>query len=182
MRGRSTLTLIILTSITGMNTEHIQPAKSNKQTMKNTIHLILTALTISASALFAADEHGHDKPIPGPKGGRLVEVKGGHAEFFVQPDKKVSVTFYGEDMKALPPAEQVVAVIAEAPAGKARLEFDKTADGFISKTELPEGDGYRVVLQIKTAPDAKSQNLRIDYHTEICGECKKAEYACICAH
>jgi hypothetical protein len=149
--------------------------------MKNPLHLALTALAITSISLFAAEEHSHDKPIPGPKGGRVLEVEGGHVEFFVQTDKKVSVTFYGKDMKAIQPAEQIVSVIAEAPAGKAKLEFDKNTDAFVSKTELPEGDGYRVVLQIKSTADAKTQNFRIDYHTEICGECKMAEYACICA-
>jgi hypothetical protein len=149
--------------------------------MKNTIQLILTTLAITTTALFAVDEHGHDKPIPGPKGGRIIEVESGHAEFFVQPDKKVSVTFYGEDMKPVAPGDQTITVIAEAPSGKAKLAFEKAGDAFVSTTTLPEGNGYRVVLQIKATADAKPQNLRIDYHTEICGECKRAEYACICA-
>lgn len=137
-------------------------------------------LLFLATAAFAEEGHGHDKVIPGPKGGKIVEVDGGHAEFFVQPDKKVSVTFYGEDMKPLAPAEQTVAAIAEAPSGKAKLEFDKTGDAFISKTALPDGEGYRVVLQVRSTADAKPQNLRIDYHAEVCGKCNRAEYACIC--
>ncbi|MDX2081256.1 MAG: hypothetical protein SFU53_10770 [Terrimicrobiaceae bacterium] len=140
----------------------------------------IIALFLIASTAFAQDGHDHDKVIPGPKGGKIVEVEGGHAEFFVQPDKKVSVTFYGEDMKPLPPAEQVVTLIAEAPAGKANLKFDKDADAFVSTDVLPEGDGYRVVLQIRNTPDAKPQNFRIEYHTEVCGKCNRAEYACIC--
>lgn len=133
-----------------------------------------------ASAAFAEESKDHDKVIPGPKGGRIVEVEGGHAEFFIQPDKKVSVTFYGEDMKALPSADQVIVVVAEAPAGKAKLEFDKETDAFISKTSLPDGEGYRIVLQVKASADAKTQNFRIDYHDEICSDCKRAEYACVC--
>ncbi len=139
------------------------------------------ALFLIASPAFAEEGHDHDKVIPGPKGGKVVQVEGGHAEFFVQPDKKVSVTFYGEDMKAVPPAEQNITLIAEAPAGKAKLEFEKTGDAFVSKDVLPEGDGYRVVLQIRNAADAKPQNFRIEYHTEVCGKCNRAEYACICA-
>jgi hypothetical protein len=147
--------------------------------MKTLISSTLTLL-LMATAVFAEDGHGHDKVIPGPKGGKIVEVEGGHAEFFVQPDKKVSVTFYGEDMKPLPPAEQVVVAIAEAPAGKAKLAFDKTGDAFVSQTTLPEGEGYRVVLQIRSTADAKPQNLRIDYHAEVCAKCNRAEYACVC--
>lgn len=149
--------------------------------MKTLIHPLTAFLAITATT-FAEDGHSHDKAIPGPKGGRVVEVEGGHAEFFVQPDKKVSITFYGEDMRVIAPAGQSITVIAEAPAGKSKLAFEKTGDAFVSTTTLPEGDGYRVVLQIKATADAKPQNFRMDYHTEICGGCNRAEYACTCAH
>ena len=147
--------------------------------MKTLLSSTLTLLLMATGA-FAEEAHGHDKVIPGPKGGKIVEVEGGHAEFFVQSDKKISVTFYGEDMKPLAPAEQTIVAIAEAPAGKSKLEFDKTGDAFISKTALPDGEGYRIVLQVRSTADAKPQNLRIDYHAEVCGKCKRAEYACIC--
>jgi hypothetical protein len=140
--------------------------------------LILLAI---ASTSFAEEGHHHDKPIPGPKGGRVLEVPGGrHAEFFVQPDRKVSVIFYDAEMKPTAPGEQTVKVIAEAPSGKVSLDFEKTADAFVSSNALPESDGYRIVLQIKPASDGKAQNFRIDYHTEICDECKHPEYACTC--
>ncbi|MBE2179282.1 MAG: hypothetical protein IAE97_02310 [Chthoniobacterales bacterium] len=142
----------------------------------------LFALLLIASGAPAGEEHGHGKIIPGPKGGRIIEVEGGHAEFFVQPDRKVSVTFHGEDMKPAAPAGQTVTVIAEAPAGKAKLEFEKTVDAFVSKDVLPEGDGYRIVLQIRNTPDTKPQNFRIDYHAELCGGCNRPEYACTCDH
>lgn len=139
------------------------------------------ALILIGSTAFAGDGHDHEKVIPGPKGGKVVEVEGGHAEFFVQPDKKASVTFFGEDMKPLLPAGQSVTLIAEAPSGKAKLEFEATPEGFVSKDVLPEGDGYRIVLQIRSTADAKPQNFRIEYHTEVCGKCNRAEYACTCA-
>ena len=147
--------------------------------MKKIIHSAI-ALVLIASGAYAEEGHGHDKVIPGPKGGKVVEVEGGHAEFLIQPDKKVSVTFYGEDMKPTAPADQKVAVIAEAPGGKAKLEFEKTGEAFVSTSALPDGDGYRLVLQIRGTTDAKMQNVRIDYHMEQCPECKKAEYACVC--
>jgi hypothetical protein len=86
--------------------------------------LILFAI---ASTAFAEKEHSHDKPIPGPKGGRILEVEGGHAEFFVQPDNKVSITFYDSEMKPAAPDEQVVKVVAEAPSGKTTLDFEKSS-------------------------------------------------------
>ena len=52
----------------------------------------------------------------------------------------------------------------------------------VSKTPLPEGDGYNVVVQIKAKPDAKPKNFRIKYDTGTCGECKRPQYACTCGH
>ena len=147
--------------------------------MNTLLKATLTLLAIT-STTFAEKDHDHDKPIPGPKGGRILEVEGGHAEFFVQQDKNVSITFYDSEMRPAAPGDQVVKVIAEAPSGKATLDFEKAGDAFVSSSALPEGDGYRIVVQIKSAADAKAQNFRVDYHTEICGECKHPEYACTC--
>lgn len=143
-----------------------------------TLQAILTILTI-ATAAFSADDHDH-KAIPGPKGGKVLETEPLHAEFFVQPDNKVSITFYDESMKPVAPGEQVIKVIAEASSGKATLDFEKAGEAFVSTAALPEGEGYRIVVQIRQTADSKPQNFRIDYHTEICGECKMADYACIC--
>jgi hypothetical protein len=140
--------------------------------------LFLTILTIGATA-FSAQDHAR-KIIPGPKGGKVLETKPLRAEFFVRPDNKVTITFYDESMKPIAPGEQIVKVIAEAPSGKATLDFEKSGDAFVSTTTLPEEEGYRIVVHIKQAADAKPQNFRIGYHTETCGECKMAEYACIC--
>lgn len=146
--------------------------------MKRILPILIATLTLSAA--IAADDHDH-KPTAGPNGGRVIEIEGGHAEFFIQPDKKVRVTILGEGNKAVAPGEQKVSVVAEAPSGKAKLAFAKTAEAFVSETPLPDGDGYRVVLQIRATDAGKAQNTRIDYHTEVCGECKHPEYACTCA-
>lgn len=148
--------------------------------MKCILSLLFITVLVSLNA-YAADDHKH-KVIPGPKGGKVLESEPLHAEFFVQPDRKVSVIFYDEAMKPVAASVQEVKVIAEAKTAKTTLEFIKTGDGFVSKTALPDGDGYRVVVQIKNNAAAKPQNFRIDYHTEICKECKRAEYACACEH
>ncbi|OJV03230.1 MAG: hypothetical protein BGO12_15520 [Verrucomicrobia bacterium 61-8] len=52
----------------------------------------------------------------------------------------------------------------------------------IASTAFAEdGGGYRIVLQIRNTADVKPQNVRIEYHTEVCGECNRAEYACVCS-
>jgi hypothetical protein len=52
----------------------------------------------------------------------------------------------------------------------------------VSKTKLPEGDGYNLVVQLRQTADAKPQNFHFKLETHVCGECKRAEYACICGH
>jgi len=148
--------------------------------MKTLLHCLL-AMMIAGPASMAAENHQH-KTIPGPQGGRILESSPLHSEFFVRADRKVSVTFYDAALKPVAPGGREVKVIAEAKTGKATLEFEKTGDAFVSRSALPAGDGYRIVVQIRNDPAAKPQNFRIDYHTEICGECKRAEYACICGH
>lgn len=139
----------------------------------------LLALSLAPRA-HAADGHDHDKPVAAPHGGRVLELDGGHAEFLILDDRKVQVTFYTDEMKPVAPAGQVVAVTAQAPGGKTALEFEKGAESFVSKTPLPEGNGYLVVLQIQSNADAKPRNFRIKLDLTHCGGCGKAEYACTC--
>ena len=137
--------------------------------------LLAVAAFSGAVALNAAE-----KVVGGPKGGRLLEVDGQKAEFFVTKDKKVEITFYDSALKPVAPAEQVVAVTAEPKSGRIKLDLEKTATGYVSKSAIPEGAPYRVVVQMRAKPDAKPQNFRVDLDLEVCGECKRGEYACTC--
>jgi hypothetical protein len=144
--------------------------------MKKLTHVIAAALiTLSLSLAQAAE-----KMIAGPQGGKLLEYEGQRAEFFVKKDRTVTITFYDHALKPVASAEQSVTVIAEAPGGKATLAFEKKGESLASKTPMPEGDGYNVVVQIKTSADAKPKNFRIAYKTHACPTCNLAEYACIC--
>jgi len=143
--------------------------------MKNTRNLILTSFALLATAVALVA-----KPIPGPKGGRILTTEAPHIEFFVEKDRTVVVSFYDKDLKPVGPGEKVVNAVAEAKTGKVKLDFEKTAAGFVSKQALPEGDDYMVVVQIRDSVVAKPKNHRVTFHDEVCGECKRAEYACIC--
>jgi hypothetical protein len=121
-----------------------------------------------------------EKMTPGPKGGRLLENEAPRAEFFVEKDRKVTLTFYDANLKAVPAGEQTATVIAEAKGGKTKIEFEKKGDVLISKAPLPEGNDYIVVVQLRAKVDSKPQNFRIKYNAIICEKCKRAEYACIC--
>ena len=62
------------------------------------------------------------------------------------------------------------------------MEFEKKGDALVSKTKLPEGEGYNIVVQFKQTADGKPQNIRFKLDMHTCGECKRAEYACTCGH
>jgi len=133
----------------------------------------LLALACTAGALLA-------KPIPGPKGGRILTTAAPYAEFFVEKDHTATVTFYDANLKPLAPGDQVVSVVAEAKSGKAKLGFTKTANGFVSEGPLPKGDDYNIVIQIKTTPAASPKNYRVYFEDQACEKCHRPEYACIC--
>ena len=118
--------------------------------------------------------------IAGPKGGKLLENELPRAEFFVESDHTVTITFYDEALKPVPATDQVVTGSAEAKSGKTKLEFEKKGDVLKSKSPLPPGDGYTIVVQIKKDAGAAPKNFRIKYDTHICGGCKLQEYACTC--
>jgi hypothetical protein len=137
------------------------------------ILLAIIALMASAIALVA-------KPIPGPKGGRILTTDAPHAEFFVEKDRSVVVSFYDKDMKPLSISGQVVSATAEAKAGKVKLDLVEKNGALVSTAPLPEGDDYNVVVQIRENATARPKNYRVLFHDEVCDECKRAEYACVC--
>ncbi len=146
--------------------------------MKTSFKLLTLAAVIFAGLLTlqAADK----KHLGGPKGGRLLEKTEPKAEFYLEKDHTVTITFYDATLKPVPVAAQSVTVIADAKGAKKTIEFEKKGDVLVSKTKLPEGDGYGVVVQIRQTADAKPQNLRFKLETHTCGGCQRAEYACTC--
>jgi hypothetical protein len=134
--------------------------------------VLLTGLCVAG----AADK----KHLGGPKGGRLLEKTEPKAEFFLEKDHTVTITFYDAALKPVPAGEQAVTVIADAKDGKQKIEFEKKGDVLVSKGKLPEGDGYNLVVQLKEKTDAKPQNFRFKLETHMCETCKRAEYACTC--
>ena len=142
---------------------------------------VAVALCIGLFTATAADKHDHEHKAT-PKGGRLLDKTEPHAEFVVEKDRTVTINFYNHDMKPVAATTQNVTVIADAKSGKATLAFEKKGDSLISKTKLPEGEGYNVVVQFKQTAEAKPLNLRFKLDMHTCGECKRAEYACTCGH
>lgn len=146
--------------------------------MKTSLTLLTIAGVLCAGlfTLNAADK----KHLGGPKGGRLLEKTEPKAEFYLEKDRTATITFYDAALKPVPVAAQLVTLIADAKDGKKTIEFEKKGDALVSKTKLPEGDGYSVVVQFKPTAQAKPENFRFKLETHTCGGCKRAEYACIC--
>ena len=142
--------------------------------MKTLLHII-TVLALAVSPALA-----DAKVKAGPRHGRILELEGVNAEFFVEKDRTVSIAFYDAAGKQQPAAAQVVTATAEAPGAKTKLEFEKKGDLLVSKTALPAGEGYQVVVQAKTSADAKPKNFRLKLETHECKKCHNPEYACIC--
>ena len=140
---------------------------------------VFCAGLIATTAAARGDEHKHNG---GPNGGKLFGQVQPHAEFLVQKDRTVTISFYDEAMKPVPAAAQTATLVAETKAGKTKIEFERKGKVLVSKGTLPDGDGYNLVLQFKQAADAKPQNFRFKFETHVCGECRRMEYACTCDH
>ena len=142
--------------------------------MKTLLNILVIAALATTSAFADA------KVKAGPRKGLLLEIGGKQAEFFVEKDRSISIAVYDAALKALPASTEVITATAEAPSGKVKIEFEKKGDLLVSKTKLPEGEGYQVVLQAKSTPEAKTKNFRIKLQLYICKGCGNAEYACTC--
>jgi hypothetical protein len=47
---------------------------------------------------------------------------------------------------------------------------------------LPAKEPAPIIVQIRAKVDAKPTNFRLTLNTSLCGECKRQEYVCTCAH
>lgn len=143
--------------------------------MKNWI-LLLVSVAFAMGSLTA-----EEKQEPGPNGGLLLKTEP-RAEFFVNKDRKVVISFLDDELKEISPGDRTARVTVLAPSGRKALEFEPKGSALVSEEPLPDGDGYTIVAQIFETPDARPQNYRVVYEEHICGGCDLAEYACICGH
>lgn len=151
--------------------------------MKTHLRILTLAVALCAGLFTATaadkDEHKH---LATPKGGRLLEKTEPRAELVIEKDRSVTINFYNAAMKPVPAADQTVTVIADVKSGKTTLTFEKKGDALVSKTKLPAGEGYNLIVQFKQTATAKPQNFRFTLDLATCGECTRAEYGCICGH
>ncbi|MEO0017455.1 MAG: hypothetical protein RLZZ522_738, partial [Verrucomicrobiota bacterium] len=149
--------------------------------MKQLLHSLLAgaALALIPTA-FAADGHDHAKKVAGPNGGLIITAVEPHCELLVTPERKLKITFLGADGKA-------VALKAESLTGTGgdrtkptKFTFVKVGESLVSEQPLPAGESIPLILQIKTAADAKPVTKRVALNLAHCPGCNLAEYACTC--
>ncbi|NLT72070.1 MAG: hypothetical protein GXX91_15445 [Verrucomicrobiaceae bacterium] len=156
--------------------------------MKTLLSLSMAVLGFALiPALPAAEKekhhsHDHEKRESGPNGGRVVFSVEPHFEFFVMPDRKVKITFLGEDKKAIAPTDQTVSAISGKRSKPTKMEFTREAGALVSDKPLPEGERVPIVLRVKASPDAKTVTEKFTVDMADCAECDLKEYACVCDH
>ena len=149
--------------------------------MKSIKLFTLVALCIGLTLPgLAQQSHGHSH-VATPKGGLALEKTSPLAELVIEKDRTITISFYNAEIKPVAVTTQSATVIADAK-DKTTIEFEKKGDVLVSKTRLPDGDGYNLVVQFKQTAEAKPQNFRFKLNLATCGECKRAEYACVCGH
>lgn len=137
----------------------------------------ILALLAAACTALTADAA---KPAA-PKGGRLLENTTPQAELVIGPDRFMTINFYDANMKSLPADAQIAVVIAEAGDQKrGRIAFQKKDGALVSKTPLPAGSGYPVIVRLNTGGGAETKDFKFDLSLESCTACKLARYACTC--
>lgn len=137
--------------------------------------MVITITMLSALAAMAAE-----KVQAGPKGGRLLEKTEPKAEFLVEQDRTATIRFYDAGLKPIAAGQQTANLIAVIKGARQIIAFEKKGDFLVSKSKLPEGDPYPVVLQFRPSADAAPRNFRFNLDLSICGGCKLGEYACTC--
>ncbi len=129
------------------------------------------------------DGHDHDhSAMAGPNGGRVLAEFEPHAEFFVQDDRRVRITFVDDDHKPVAPGEQIVMVIAGDRTSPTELSFAKDGEYLVSDRELPAGDDFPVVVRIKATAADSIENAKFQCNLKVCPGCDLKEYACVCDH
>ncbi len=120
--------------------------------------------------------------VTGPRKGAVLEFTGGKVEFFITKERKVSLGFLDASLKPMPLQTVEIKLSAEPKSGAVTMELEPKAEFLESKTALPEGEGYTIVVQIKADQTDKLINHRITMNTHFCEGCQGPEYACTCDH
>jgi hypothetical protein len=147
--------------------------------------IIATALFLFLGQSAMSEEthdHTHNKKEAGSNGGRIVTATEPHFEFFVTPERKMQITFLGDDGKAIALSTQSVSAMAGERSAPIKVIFTKAGDSLVSDVALPKGMLVPLILTVKLSDTAKPVLEKFNVNMANCSECDLLEYACICAH
>jgi hypothetical protein len=147
--------------------------------------IIATALFLFLSHAAMSEEihdHAHHKKEAGPNGGRIITSTEPHFEFFVTPERKLKITFIGEDHKAIALTSQSVSAIAGDRSAPTKFTFSKAEESLVSDVALPKRMLVPLILTVKLSDQAAPVLVKFNVNMEHCTECDLTEYACICEH
>ena len=132
----------------------------------------------------AGEAHAGTETIEGPNKGRIITTTEPHVEFFITSDRKILLTFLDSENKAIALEDPTVSAIGGERAAPTRMTFVSNGEdgSLISDVPLPEGKNIPLILQIKTAPDAKNVVEKFGVDLSECPTCVHLEYACTCDH
>lgn len=149
--------------------------------MKQLLQSLIAGASLALiPAAMAGDGHDHAKKVAGPNGGLVITAVELHCELLVTPDRKLKITFLGEDGKAVALKTQSLTGAGGDRTKPTKFTFVKAGESLVSEQPLPAGNDIPLVLQIKTTPDAKPVTKRVALNLADCPGCKLAEYACTC--
>ena len=97
-------------------------------------------------------------------------------------DRKVKITFLGDDKKAIAASGRSVSAIGGKRSKPTKMAFASEGDSLVSDQPLPEGDMIPIVLTVKASADAKAVTEKFTIDMADCSECDLKEYACTCDH
>jgi hypothetical protein len=140
------------------------------QTMK------VIALTLAGTVSLLTAHEGVER---GPHGGRILEFskdESMHGEVTVKKGR-FHIALLDKDMKPVAVSSQTLTATTGDRAKPVKLEVKPEADGFTLPV-VPEG-GW-LILQFRTASDAKAITARMEYNTKTCDGCSAPEWLCQC--
>lgn len=151
--------------------------------MKPNLHKLIrrALLAITLAVSLSAGSVQAEQLEAGPNKGKLIGAAPDLAEVLISPEGVLTVTFLDAEKKPVAPGSRTATVFAQTEGGRQEVVLEAQGDVLVSKEALPKPEGYTLVVQTRSAADAKPTNTRIKYDMHVCGGCKLSEYACTCA-
>lgn len=129
-------------------------------------------------------DHEHDENCnhetikAGPNGGRMIEDA--NAEFFITSDRKIQITFYDAQGKAIPAAGKSAIVVTGERPNQTEMTLIEANNLLVSEQAIAAGNNFPTIVEITSGE--KTFEARFTLNLSDCPGCANKEYACECQH